>query len=205
MISTVLIFSVMEWEEHKLLLLQKKHPWSLLQVWIYNGSSETVTESAGSKIYNKSNIWLNGPWTFSPQLCAVHSHPPASGWNFNPSSWQNLRSLMKLVSFWHRLVLSPQSMIGFMSGLGKTFHKTSILARFSHSFTIFNVCLGSLSRWNTKLCMRTKLLADSFRFSCRIWRQSSFFTIPCTFLTAVDPLAAKQPYSIILPAPCLTV
>ena len=68
--------------------------------------------------------------------------------------------------------------MGFRSGLWEGHSKTSILSWFRHSSIILDVCLGLLCCWNTQLHPRHNRLPP-------------------------DPLAAKQPHTIILPAPCL--
>ena len=107
--------------------------------------------------------------------------------------WLNLAS-------WH----GPWSSWGSSQDLGRPFQNLN-LAWFSRSFTTSYVCLGLLPCRNTQLHPRPDLVADDFQFSRTIWRLSSFFIIPFSFFRAADPLAAQQPHSIMLPAPCPTV
>lgn len=46
--------------------------------------------------------------------------------------------------------------------------KTSILVGFSHFLTTSEVCLGSLSCWNTPIAPKTQSFSDDFGFSWRI-------------------------------------
>ena len=91
--------------------------------------------------YSNSNTWSNVSLPFLPQLGDSDVLPQASGYIFNHSSWQNRWSSAKFVGFLARIRFSSTVHIFLM---GKTIPKTSILAWFSHSFTTFDVCLGSL-------------------------------------------------------------
>lgn len=57
---------------------------------------------------SNGNIWLNIPWSFSPQLDAFSSHLQVSGCVLDHPSWQNRCSPTKFVDS-HRLVSSAQS------------------------------------------------------------------------------------------------
>ena len=77
-----------------------------------------------------------------------------------------LRVYLNALASWHWLVSSAKSTCS-QWGSVQDFEKaipTLILARFSHSFTTFDVCLGSLSCLNPQLRPRPNLLADDYRF-----------------------------------------
>ena len=146
-------FSVMEWAHT-----------SLSQKTLMNCGSFTIfllkmwPNLLGQKYrHSNANIWLNVPCPFSPQLGAFGSHPQASGKLLADSLTTPLDRIgavqIHLLVFWN--VSVHMFSMGFRSD-------------FSHSFTTFDVCLGSLFCWNTKLCPRPNLLADNFRFSWRI-------------------------------------
>ena len=93
----------------------------------------------------------------------------------------------------------------FKSRLWESCSKTYTLAWVIHSFTTFDVCLGSLSCWNTQLHPRPNLLADDFRFPWRIWRYPHSSIFHLLSIEHQVKMAAKQPHSIILSAPYFTV
>lgn len=70
-----------------------------------------------------------------------------------------------------------------------------ILAWFNHPSPLLT-CVGSLFWRITKFKNITQdLLSADFSFSWTIWRRTSFFMIPLTFLKSPFPLAAKHPHS----------
>ncbi len=96
--------------------------------------------------------------------------------------------------------------IGFKSRhwLGQS--KTLILFFLSHSEVDLLVCLGSLSCCITQVRLSLRSQTDGRTFSFRIfwfWVLSAEFMVP-SFM-ASHPEAAKQPQTITLPQPCLTV
>ena len=76
------------------------------------------------------------------------------------SSWQNCWSSATFVGFLAQTCSfsTVTCSMGFKSGLWEDHSKTSILVWFSHSFTTSDVCLGSLSCWNTRVHPTTNLL-----------------------------------------------
>ena len=96
--------------------------------------------------HGSSNIWLN---VTSPCV-AVNIRPQASG-IFNPSSWQNGWSSAKFVGLLTRTCFFS-TVYMFWWGSFQDFRKTinTILDWFINSFTTSDVCLGSLSCWNTQ-------------------------------------------------------
>lgn len=69
---------------------------------------------------------------------------------------------------------------------------------FIFSKTSFDVCLGSFSCWNIKLCPSFSHLAIDLR-------RSSFFIVPYMFCNVPIQMSAKQPKSMMLPPPAARV
>ena len=115
-------------------------------------------------------------------------------------------SKLNLLASHHGLVYSAQSRCSLWDSswdFGKAIPKPPSPAWFSRSFTMFAVCLGSLSCWKTQPHPRPNLLVDDLRFS---WKKSDIILLlHCSIYLLPDPLIVKQPHNIILPLPCLTV
>ena len=93
--------------------------------------------------------------------------------------------------------------IGFKSGLGHS--RTFILFLLSHSEVDLLVCFGSLSCCITQLRLSFRSRTDGWTFSFRIFWERAEFMVPSIMASRPGPEAAKQPQTITLPPPCLTV
>ncbi len=67
------------------------------------------------------------------------------------------------------------------------------------------LCLGSLSCCITQVCLSLRSQTDGWTFSFRIFWWSAELMVPSIMSSHPDPEAAKQPQTITLPPPCLTV
>ncbi len=124
------------------------------------------------------------------------------------SSLQNCFNSATLEGFqaWKDCLRSCHSIsIRFKSGLWFGHSKTLILCFLSHSEVILLVCLGSLSCCITQVCLSLRSQTDGQTFSFRIFWQSAEFMVPSIMASRPGPEATKQPQTITLPPPCLTV
>ncbi len=102
-----------------------------------------------------------------------------------------------------RLRMPHRCSIGFRSGdmLGQSI--TFTLSLFSKAVVILEVCLGSLSYWNTALC--PSLRRKGIMLCLSMSKYTLAFMIPSMNCSSPLPAALMQPQTITLPPPCLTV
>ena len=126
-------FSVMKWVQTTLSQKMFRKFGSVMNLFRQNQLYQKYT-------YNNSNICLNGS-IFT--LGAWKS----SGWIFKHSSWQNRWSSTEYVGFLAQPCFFStvhMVMMCLKSGLYEGHSKSSILTWLRHSFSTFDVCLGSL-------------------------------------------------------------
>ncbi len=94
--------------------------------------------------------------------------------------------------------------IGFRSGLwlghSKTYH---LLVK--PFFVDLDVCFGLLLCWKMTFLFSFSFLAEAWRFCANIDWYLERFIIPSTLTKAPVPAEEKQPQSVMLPPPCITV
>ena len=112
-------------------------------------------------------------------------------------SWQIFETL-RTSTFRLRI---PQrcSMSGDMLGQSITF----ILSLFSKAVVVLEVCLGSLSCWNTAL--RPSFWREGIMLCCSILLYMLEFMFPSMKCNSPTPAALMQPQTMTFPPPCLTV
>ena len=110
-------------------------------------SSENVTKSAGSNTYSNSNL-VKCP---SNQLGAYDSHPQASGSPpFFTTFLDRIGSSIKFVAFLAQTCVFSSLRVFDQVQVRRPFRKFNCCL-ICHSFNTFDVCLGSLFCWNTRL------------------------------------------------------
>ncbi|KAK6308200.1 hypothetical protein J4Q44_G00214710 [Coregonus suidteri] len=115
-------------------------------------------------------------------------------------SWWMLETLHS--STFH-LRMPHRCSIGFRSGdmLGQSI--TFTLSFFSKAVVVLEVCLGSLSCWNTAL--RPSLRREGIMLCFRMSQYMLAFMVPSMNCSSPMPAALMQPQTMTLPPPCLTV
>ncbi len=115
-------------------------------------------------------------------------------------SWWMLENLR---SSTFRLRMPYRSSIGFRSGdmLGQSIIFT--LSFFIKAVVILEVCLGSLSCWNTAL--RPSLRREGIMLCFSMSQYMLVFMVPSVNCSSPVPAALMQPQTMTLPPPCLTV
>ena len=102
-----------------------------------------------------------------------------------------------------RLRIPQRCSIGFKSGdmLGQSI--TLTLSLFSYAVVVLEVCLGSLSCWNTAL--RPSFWREGIMFCYSISQYMLEFLFPSMECNSPAPAAVMQPQTMSFPPPCLTV
>ena len=115
-------------------------------------------------------------------------------------SWQIFKTL-HISTF--RLRILQRCSIWFKLGdmLGQSI--TFTLSLFSKAMVILEVCLGSLSCWNTALL--PSFWREGIMLCCSIWQYMLEFMFPSMKYNSPTPAALMQPYTMTFPPPCLTV
>ncbi len=118
----------------------------------------------------------------------------------NNTSWWMLETLRS--STFHLRMLHRCS-IGFRSGdmLGQSI--TFTLSFFSKEVVILEVCMGSLSCWNTALW--PSLWREGIMLCFSMSQYMLTFMVPSVNCSSPVPAALMQPQTMTLPSPCLTV
>ncbi len=111
--------------------------------------------------------------------------------------------LENLRSFTFRLRMPHRCSIVFRSGdmLGQSI--TFTLSFFSQAVVVLEVCLGSLSCWNTAL--RPSLRREGIMLCFSISQYMLVFMVPSMNCSSPVPAALMHPQTMTLPPPCLTV
>ena len=143
-----------------------------------------------SRVKQRGGTWHTDIYEWCPQSHG-HRFPLVKHMRSCQSSVSVISAAVMclLLASWHRSAQSTCSQWG------------SSLAWFIHSFITFHVCLGSLSYWNIQDQI-FRLIIWGFPGEFGDNPTSSLFHL--LSLKAPGPLAAQQPDSMILPAPCLT-
>ncbi len=115
-------------------------------------------------------------------------------------SWWMLENLH---SFTFRLRMSHRCSIGFRSGVMVGQSITFTLSFFSQAVVVLEVCLGSLSCWNTAL--RPSLRREGIMLCFSISQYMLVFMVPLMNCSSPVPAALMHPQTMTLPPPCLTV
>ncbi len=118
---------------------------------------------------------------------------------FNSATLEGFRAWMDCLRSYHSIS------IGFKPRLWLDHSKTLILFFLSHSEVDLLVCMGSLSCCITQVRLSLRSQTNSRIFSFRIFWYSAEFMVPSIMASRPGPEAAKQPQTITLPPPCLTV
>ncbi|KAK6321003.1 hypothetical protein J4Q44_G00079790 [Coregonus suidteri] len=115
-------------------------------------------------------------------------------------SWWMLETLH---SSTFRLRMPHRCSIGFRSGdmLGQSI--TFTLSFFSKAVVVLEVCLGSLSCWNTAL--RPSLQREGIMLCFSMSQYMLAFMVLSVNCSSPVPAALMQPQTMTLPPPCLTV
>ncbi len=123
--------------------------------------------------------------------------------SFTGCHWSHWRMLETLRSSTFRLRMPHRCSIGFRSGdmLGQSI--TFTLSFFSKAVVILEVCLGSLSCWNTAL--RPSLRREGIMLCFSMSQYMLAFMVPSMNCSSSVPAALMQPQTMTLPPPCLTV
>ncbi len=119
---------------------------------------------------------------------------------FTGCHWRMLETL-RTSTF--RLRMPHRCSIGFRSGdmLGQSI--TFTLSFFSKAVVVLEVCLGSLSCWNTALWPSLRREGIMLCFSMSQYMLA--FMVPSMNCSSPVPEALMQPQTMTLPPPCLTV
>ena len=115
-------------------------------------------------------------------------------------SWQIFETLHTST---FRLRIPQRCSIGFKSGdmLGQSI--TFTLSLFRKAVVVLDVCLGSLSCWNTAL--RPSFWREGIMLCCSISLYMLEFMFPSMKCNSLTPAALMQPQTMTFPPPCLTV
>ncbi len=116
-------------------------------------------------------------------------------------SWRFLGPLLWTLIFssLHRFSM------GFRSGDWLGHSSSLIFFLWNHFIVSLALCLGSLSCWNVHPLFIFSFLVDGSRFLSRMSRYISPFILPSIIWSLPVPLAEKQPQTMMLPPPNLTV
>ncbi len=123
--------------------------------------------------------------------------------SFTGCHWSHWRMLETLRSSTFHLRMSHRCSIGFRSGdmLGQSI--TFTLSFFSKAVVVLEVCLGSLSCWNTAL--RPSLRREGIMLCFSMSQYMLAFMVPSMNCSSPVPAALMQPQTMTLPPPCLTI
>ncbi len=118
---------------------------------------------------------------------------------FNSATLEGFQAWMDCLRSCHSIS------IGFKSRLWLGNSKFLILFILSHSDVGLLVCLGSLSCYITQVHLSLRSQTDVRTFSFRIFWQRAEFMVPSIMVSRRGPEAEKQPQTITLTPPCLTI
>ncbi len=123
--------------------------------------------------------------------------------SFTGCHWSHWRMLETLRSSTFRLRMPTDAQKGFRSGdmLGHSI--TFTLSFFSKAVVILEVCLRSLSCWNTAL--RPSFQRERIMLCFSMSQYMLAFMAPSMNCSSPVPAALLQPQTMTLPPPCLTV
>ena len=129
----------------------------------------------------------------------------ATGMLFHSSmtTLQSWRIFETLHTSTFHLRIPQRCSIGFKSGdmLGQSI--TFTLSLFSKAEVVLEVCLGSLSCWNTAL--QPSFWRERIILCCSISQYMLEFMFPSMKCNSPTPAALMQPQTMTFPPPCLTV